>query len=200
MGINVYKITNNINGKVYIGQTKRDIRQRFLRHMCDGENEKLSTHFANAVKKYGRENFSYELLETVDDQRTADEREMYWIKYYNSCDVLYGYNMSHGGFRCGGNTYAGIKDMAPIKQKLSESKRGGKNPNSRCIVMNDLLTGVITKFDSMQEAANYLGLSSHMPVSRRCRNYTLQPLNGRYTFDYCDNEGVTTIENPVLPE
>lgn len=195
MEIYVYKITNIVNGKVYIGQTKRSIRQRFLRHMCDGEKEKLATHFANAVKKYGRDNFECEVIEIVDNQNDADAKEMYWISEYHSDDTRYGYNMSPGGFRCGGNTYAGIDDLEPIRKKLSESKRGGKNPNSRKIIMNDLLTGTSQIFDSMQEAADFLSLSSHMPVSRRCRRYTLTPLNGRYTFDYCNDEGVTTIEN-----
>lgn len=61
--------------------------------------------------------------------------------------------------------------------------------------MYDLQTNTQMVFDSMKEAADYLNLSSHMPVSRRCRGYTKRPLNDRYQFEYYDNEGVTTIES-----
>ena len=53
----VYKITNKINGKVYIGQTIRPIEQRYKRHINDAMNNVLNTHFARAIRKYGQEIF-----------------------------------------------------------------------------------------------------------------------------------------------
>ena len=49
-----YKITNDINDKVYIGQTIRPVKKRFERHINDAINNKLDTHFARAILKYTR--------------------------------------------------------------------------------------------------------------------------------------------------
>ena len=56
----IYKITNIQNNKVYIGQSIRPINQRFQRHINDALNNILDTHFARAIKKYGKENFVIE--------------------------------------------------------------------------------------------------------------------------------------------
>ena len=53
----IYKITNIQNQKVYIGQTIRPIQDRFNRHYNDALNNIIDTHFARAIRKYGRENF-----------------------------------------------------------------------------------------------------------------------------------------------
>ena len=53
----VYKITNKINGKVYIGQSIRPIEERFKRHINDSIKNNLDTHLARAIRKYGFESF-----------------------------------------------------------------------------------------------------------------------------------------------
>lgn len=92
----IYKITNKINNKVYIGQTIQSIKDRFYRH-C--QKRCLSKQEANmaikrAIFKYGKKNFSLELLETCDREQ-LDEREIYYIKLYNSYED--GYNCTTGG-------------------------------------------------------------------------------------------------------
>ena len=54
----IYKITNLVNNKIYIGQSARGVAERFHRHVCDAMNGKLDTHFARAIRKYGPENFT----------------------------------------------------------------------------------------------------------------------------------------------
>ena len=76
--------------------------------------------------------------------------------------------------------------MSIIREKLRQSKIGGKNPNARKVKMIDLVNNREMIFDSQQECANYLKLSSHMPISRRCRGYTKSPLNNQYQFEYYD--------------
>ena len=91
----IYKITNLINGKVYIGQSK-DIYNRYHRHhKYEYKNEQRSDfHLYQAFKKYGLDNFSIDVVELCDES-LLDEREIYWIKYYDSFNT--GYNMTEGG-------------------------------------------------------------------------------------------------------
>ena len=86
----IYKITNKINGKVYIGQTIRPAEYRFNRHMNDALNNILDTHFARAIRKYGKENFTIEEIDTAQTQDELNQKEQYWIRYYNSVED--GYN------------------------------------------------------------------------------------------------------------
>ena len=76
--------------------------------------------------------------------------------------------------------------MKIISNKIRKSKLGGKNPNARKVKMIDLINGEEKVFNSQQECADYLNLSSHMPVSRRCTGYTKSPLNNQYQFEYYD--------------
>lgn len=66
----IYKITNIQNNKVYIGQTIRPIEQRFHRHLNDATNDILDTHFARAIRKYGKNNF---IIEKIDSAQTQSE-------------------------------------------------------------------------------------------------------------------------------
>ena len=90
----IYKITNKINGKVYIGQTIQTIKRRFSRHCLPNQNGCVALH--NAITKYGKENFIVELVEEVLVEK-LDEREIYWISYYKSTDKKFGYNILLGG-------------------------------------------------------------------------------------------------------
>lgn len=88
----IYLITNKINGKQYVGQTARDIWTRFEEH-CKPSHAQSSA-IGRAIQKYGYLNFSLEEIESVPlDQ--LDEREIYWIKHYNTLEK--GYNQCSGG-------------------------------------------------------------------------------------------------------
>ena len=88
----IYKITNNLNGKVYIGQTNNP-KRRFQEHKMMGYESNSNKVLYQAFQKYGLENFSFEIIEQVSNY---NEREKYWIQYYN-CLVPNGYNMTEGG-------------------------------------------------------------------------------------------------------
>lgn len=90
----IYKITNTINGKCYIGQTK-DYKARFQNHKLRlRKNEHENPHLQYAWNKYGANAFTFEILEFAEDY---NEREKYYIKLYNSTDESYGYNIMAGG-------------------------------------------------------------------------------------------------------
>ena len=89
----IYKHTNKINGKCYIGQTCQTLSQRWRK----GDGYKSSTYFYHAIKKYGWDNFEHIILECGLNEDEVDEREKFWIKYFNSNNKDFGYNLSDGG-------------------------------------------------------------------------------------------------------
>lgn len=110
----IYKYTSPSN-KVYIGQTCQTREQRAGR---DGRQYRGCTHFYNAIQKYGYNNFKYEVVESGLTATEADEREKYWISYYNSCYKEYGYNISSGGQNKKGEV------LPETRKKLSEALKG----------------------------------------------------------------------------
>lgn len=90
----IYIITNDLNNKVYIGQTIRSLHTRFLCHCSKDNGKGKNMYIKKAIQKYGREHFKIDLIEEVDE-KLLDEREIYWIKFYNSFEN--GYNLTEGG-------------------------------------------------------------------------------------------------------
>lgn len=91
----IYKHTNTINQKVYIGQTCTSLRDRFGK---DGIGYKGCKIFYNAIQKYGWDNFQHEILEeNIANCELANEREKYYISLYQSTNPEYGYNIQAGG-------------------------------------------------------------------------------------------------------
>lgn len=98
----IYKHTNKLNGKVYIGQTKQSTTLRWKngKGYLRNDNHQNSV-FSNAILKYGWENFTHEILENnIPTQEEANNREIFWIKHFNSYigfENSNGYNMTLGG-------------------------------------------------------------------------------------------------------
>ena len=91
----IYKITNDVNEKIYIGQTIKTVKKRWQQHICNSSKEYFSQIVLyKAMNKYGIEHFKIEEIEEVENE-FLDEREKYWIKYYDSYN--HGYNSTIGG-------------------------------------------------------------------------------------------------------
>jgi group I intron endonuclease len=90
----VYKYTNLINGKIYIGQTMESIE---MRAGHNGYKYRKCPYFYNAIKKYGWDNFTVEILQDNLTHEQANEFEVNYIKLFNSQDPNIGYNISDGG-------------------------------------------------------------------------------------------------------
>lgn len=91
----IYIIKNNINNKVYIGQTINKVSYRFRTHIYYAVRGR-DYIIGKAMRKYGINNFFYEVIEECLIKE-LNNREIYWIKYYNSTNPRFGYNMSKGG-------------------------------------------------------------------------------------------------------
>ncbi len=91
----IYLITNLLNGKKYVGQTRRELRQRISQHKNDSE-----AYIDRAIKKHGWENFSVSILEECASPDELNDREIYWIGALNTRKPN-GYNLTDGGNKCG---------------------------------------------------------------------------------------------------
>lgn len=99
MSMDIYKITNQVNGKVYIGQSI-NIKHRWIQHKSDALNNRSDAPIHRAIRKYGIQNFSFEIIEECEQER-MNEKEIYWIKYYDSTNKKKGYNIKLGGESAG---------------------------------------------------------------------------------------------------
>ena len=89
----IYKITNKINGKIYIGKTFQDVNVRFIQHFKINE----PTLIHKAMIKYGIDNFSLDIIYSSPDINDINNKEIYYINYYGSRDKSIGYNICKGG-------------------------------------------------------------------------------------------------------
>lgn len=207
----IYKVTNSINGKVYIGQTSRTIEIRWKEHLRDSSDKPSSIYVSrlhNAIRKYGENAFLVECVEKCPDD-CLDEREQYWIEYYKSC--VDGYNISRGGQGKPLFRNADILDawgeglsVKQISEKLSISKqtvakrlksngvkvyeilsRGNKvgNTLARRVVRISLDGASFKVYDSLTDASEENGITPAMicTVCSGERNST-----GGYRWQYYD--------------
>ena len=181
----IYKITNIQNNKIYIGQTIRPIQDRFHRHINDALNNVLDTHFARAIRKYGKDNF---IIEQIDQAQTQDElnkKEQYWIQYYDS--VQNGYNETDAISKCGGNTYQSKteKEMEVIKEKIRQTKLGAKNPMAKKIKRINIITNEIDIFDTIISCAKACGIKNgKTSISTRLNGQVKSPYKNTWIFEY----------------
>ena len=187
----IYKITNQVNGKVYIGQTTLSLERRWYTH-CHKSSGCVALH--NAIKKHGVENFTVEQIDTAMGKPELDLKEKFWIKHYNSL-VPNGYNLKTGGntpvysdesrkrmsinhadVHGSNNPRYGVRLSDDVKKKISNSHKGKHlsvehkqkcrlNSPKRKMVKN-LDTGDV--YLSCRLAEQYCGLS-HGAISCVCR-------------------------------
>lgn len=125
----VYKHTNLVNGKVYIGITSRLPEKRWGRNGC---NYRSNHHFYNAILKYGWDSgFSHEILYSGLTKENAEEYERDLIRHFNSANPEYGYNIALGG-----NSVGKMSDAT--KKKISASNKGKRRTLEQRKKMSDI--------------------------------------------------------------
>lgn len=173
----IYKITNKINGKIYIGKTSKSVEKRWKEHCNDFQKERCERRpLYSAMKKYGIENFSIEEIEQCDN---PEERETYWIEYYGS--FKNGYNATKGGDgkpyidrQLVIKTYGVLRNCVKTAEvtnisldsvynilksnniEIKSSQSIIKENFSRPVAMFDKKNNFIKSFSSLKDAAKYL--------------------------------------------
>ena len=155
----LYKITNLLNNKNYIGITNRKLEERFAEH------KKLSSKsfISKAIQSDGVDNFSFEVLLTEIENKDISDLECEYIEKYNSL-LPNGYNADLGGVE-----YHKHSDY--IKQIISEKGRGNKNSKYVAdILMYNKQGNLLNRFQTAREAARYLGNESKNVGINYCLN------------------------------
>ena len=181
----IYKITNIQNNKVYIGQTIRPVQDRLHRHINDALNNILNTHFARAIRKYGKDSFKIEIIDTAQTQDELNEKEQYWIRFYDS--VKNGYNETDAICKSGGNTYQSKteEEMEEIKEKIRQTKMGSKNPMARKIKRTNINTGEVEIFDTIISCAQACGIKNgKTSITTRLNGQIKSPYKNTWNFEY----------------
>ena len=136
----VYKITNLINGKIYIGKTN-NVNNRWKRHKLAAikkyANDYSSLH--RAINKYGFDYFNIEIIETFNLEEDSLLAEIKYIELYNSNNKNIGYNLTNGGEGSTGYKHTpeiveeirNRRATPEIKIKISEGCRGSKQWNAK---------------------------------------------------------------------
>lgn len=161
----IYKITNTINGKSYIGQSiylKKRIR-RHLSYKCYKDNLALY----KAFDKYGIDKFTIEILETIDTEKCddikyeLDKLEIFYIKKYNS--YISGYNQTLGGDA----GIAGYKFTNEQRNKVSKHSKLCAHNFYKPVYLKSIISGNIKMYISESYAAKDLNCS-HSQISKVC--------------------------------
>jgi group I intron endonuclease len=117
----VYIIVNQVNNKVYIGQTIRTLHERWLAHCrrakAGGTN---CAYFYNAIRKYGEGSFKAYRINVAFSKEELDTLEVSYIEKFKACDPEYGYNSTLGG--------GGVVANEATRQKFKEANKGERNP------------------------------------------------------------------------
>lgn len=151
----IYITTNNINNKKYIGQKT---------YNCNNWENYLGSgkYLKRAIKKYGEENFSREIIDEANTKEELDEKEIFWIGYYDAVNSNDFYNIAFGGD--GGNTLAGYTEeqKSDLSSKLSDMRKGKVNiGSSNGSARKVICLNTMQIFDSIIEASKQTGISKN---------------------------------------
>lgn len=196
MGI-IYKVENEVNGKIYIGQTCGSLKRRWWKHQSDARRfEMPGSLLHRAIKKYGVESFNISIIEDIPNE-LLDEREIYWINFYDSYKS--GYNLTKGGMghKCiphediiklwdAGRTTKEIAEIMGCGKTVvgnvlqeydgysgSEGDARGRKKHQRNVNQYDLDGNLIASFQSIADAHRTTHISSAhiVQVCKGSRNF-----------------------------
>lgn len=132
----IYKVENNINSKVYVGQTTQPLSVRWSKHLTDMLSD--DSKFYRAMLKHGAENFQIaeiEVLEFLPENiEELNEREQYWIDFYDAKDS--GYNSTLGGK---GSILYNYDEVILKYEELQNMKEVAKQLGMHCVTVSNIL-------------------------------------------------------------
>lgn len=177
----IYKITNKINGKIYIGQTINDLEKRTIEHKYEARSGRRNSPVHNAMRKYGIENFTFIIIDNAASMEELNKKEQTYIEQLKSLKPN-GYNLALGGRGRGMVSIDTRKKMSESRKKLLSDKKnhpnwGKSSGNAKQIIC--LNNGLIYK--SEKQASIELQLD-HSLIARVCKN--IRPHAKGYRFKY----------------
>jgi group I intron endonuclease len=182
--MHIYKITNQINGKLYVGQTVKNVSDRWKDHLyiAKGGKEKYPTAFSAihaAIVKYDETNFSIQQIDTANNTQELDDKEIYWIRELKVTNTLY--NLTDGGRGSSGhivseetkakisiantgenNPFYGKQHSPETRQKYSAQRTGLKHTDSTKKIMSENQVGRIITEEIAIDIINRL--KNHQPM------------------------------------
>lgn len=125
----IYKVTNKINGMVYIGQTRNSLEKRWNQHKSDAKKSFTCGKLKQAIIDYGAASFTVEQIDIAASKEEADEKETYWISFYDS--VRNGYNTGRGGkYSVKENEIVCLETGKVYRSTVAAAKEMGVSPSS----------------------------------------------------------------------
>lgn len=187
----IYLITNKVNGKKYVGQHCGDKDSRWKQHLATALKKQDPKPLYRAMRKYGTDNFSYRVLETIplnSGQSFLDEREVHYIKEYDTyIKNGKGYNLTLGG---GGNmvTYCATERSEKLSDALDRLNYAKYDPE----------TGELLKiYDKLKDAANDNDILYKSSINAAANSYRVDNENPRTVAGFI---WVSTENDDSLPE
>jgi group I intron endonuclease len=190
----IYCITNNINNKVYIGQTRQTVRRRFMCHIWEAErvDDLSDTKLNRAILKYGRDNFN------VEEIHKCTIEEIYYIQKYDS--YRNGYNSTLGG-----SGALGTARTDEIKQKIREFQiEYNKNPEIRANKSVQMTGESHPQYNKLGENSPNFGIIRETTKNnyQTINEIRTKKANGELTSELAKiyNKSIKTINNYCGPD
>lgn len=180
----IYKVINIKNNKLYIGMTTKTLKYRKNTHL---NSMKCGSNyiFHNAIRKYGIDNFEWEIICECFSKEELNEKEIYYIKEFNTLTPN-GYNISTGG--SGGDMFTDNPNKEKIRQKYIDNAKYGEK-NVRCgkykITFPD---GNIKIVEGLKQFCrknnlNYNSVKTYLRNNKSYKGYTLEIIDDKYCGD-----------------
>jgi hypothetical protein len=187
----IYKVTNNLTGKSYVGQTVQVPHKRWSAHKYAAKTNKYKgSYFHSAIRKYGPSNFTFEIIDTfkLDDERglgyVLNRFEVFYIKVYNTFKA--GYNLTPGG----GGIF-GYKKTPEQVEKTASKIRGRKlskehklqigQDKSKPVIQYSLAGHKLSEYQSMKQANDVTGIN-FKSISNCCRGVAKTAFGFKWTY------------------
>lgn len=198
----IYIIQNQINLKLYVGQTKNP-KRRWGRHkrcvlLPDGDEHKQAVHYA--MQKYGVENFTYTLIEEHNSKEAANEAEIFWIEYFHSMRKNIGYNRSPGGIKSSFSGWKKGEVPEATRKKMSEAQKNSTyvRPSKYAWPDDNELVALINRL-GYTGASKYLGIDKMSAIHNRILRNELKPAIKLPKQSYSNN-AVELLDWPINSE
>lgn len=180
----IYCHTNRVNGKRYVGQTRKTMEIRWRRHLTDARAG-AQWVFQRAIRKYGPEAFDHDVLEECLTLEAANAAEQRWIAHFNSTDPALGYNTDAGG---------NVRNTHPdSRAKLSASSRAWRaslTEEQKRAIAERHSEAMKARLMSMSDEERRSIMSAAMSISTEARRLAQQ----RYTESLTDEENLARTE------